>query len=1214
MKRILLVLLLLFFSFVIKAQAQKFGILKGNAEQILATYLDRDSAMLFSYDRAGNMVVWDVNNMLPIRTFNPIPSNIWSPESNFEQKHIAIGANKNFVWINSQTPGYYTTKRTEYAVYNRLTGKTVSLSDNSHVTNYIHLNKDNEAVIVGSTETPTYTDGKINHGHLTLKNNKGELIKTISLPGLATAFKVSDDEKFIAVGYMNANIDVFNLTTLEKVLSSKADGIATEVREIGFTKDNSSIFYTYRYVGTEVYFHKIGDTKCTSITMDKNETDLRTQISKSGNFLGLYNQFKLAIYDIQNKQFVKKNVLDSVRIRLHALSFLTDDILILGGSTMSEYAGEVYGVGTFDKANLTKFNTKTGKSSANGSFDDLNRNFLNKKLELVNDSTFKITGGYNHIIGANRLTNDFAPSVNTLGNFNNDAPSSVMWYLDSYGANDYRLYKSGENNPTDTTFVANIKKIKDFGPAKVHADAGLVIWGDANNTTIKKAFVSDFNGKIIYEYNVHMLYEESAKFSRDGKWFLYHPNASEAVVVNMGNPTNVKTYKTGLLENAYLSDWAFFDEQSTQIAFRNVNTTNLSLFTLLSAELKTGKTDTLMKLNGSPYGYGLSGDFQKIALSFAFNIADTVLAKNQAKLKEATSYGFRNVYKPVIILIDLKKDSILNTFTAKNSLRSQKMLVTSNSVIALQEDGLIYHYNRADTTNVITQWLLGTEQALIGKNYYYASAGVANRITIKNGETYYPVGEQDRFYNKPHLIMQNLGSKKLDLVKMYTQAYDKRLKQYSITEPAKTFDNLASLAVEQNVQQEFYTTDSILKFNIKISKGTPVKKLYIKVNDFSVYGKNGMELKPNQLTAQVQIPLEINRNNILIQGVDEKGRYLKPVRLDYLAKYNVPKQERKLFIISAGVSKYQDESYNLKYAAKDAADFAKAFTFKDNFDTIIVKTLTNNNATSKNIIDEITAIKAIHRNDIVMVFLAGHGVLDDKANFYFATHDMDFNNPTKAGLAYEKILNAMEDLPTKYKVLLLDACHSGLLDRSSVTVKPTPHQTNNNKIVLQDQRGTVVTNKAQVGHKEVDVFLFMQRVFSNFSYDNNINILSASLGNSYALENDSLQNGLFTYSLIRGVGLAMAAKTDYAKRKYGEASLVELTSLINFLSSEVKKLSNGRQTPTFSMSKSADWVLFTEPSIAIYTYDLDYKPLDPKDYKPSKETQYRTFLDRYRNK
>ena len=56
------------------------------------------------------------------------------------------------------------------------------------------------------------------------------------------------------------------------------------------------------------------------------------------------------------------------------------------------------------------------------------------------------------------------------------------------------------------------------------------------------------------------------------------------------------------------------------------------------------------------------------------------------------------------------------------------------------------------------------------------------------------------------------------------------------------------------------------------------------------------------------------------------------------------------------------------------------------------------NATRENILKARDFLKASRVDDLVVLFFAGHGLLDSKLDYYFATADIDFSNPQKRGL------------------------------------------------------------------------------------------------------------------------------------------------------------------------------------------------------------------------
>jgi uncharacterized caspase-like protein len=247
----------------------------------------------------------------------------------------------------------------------------------------------------------------------------------------------------------------------------------------------------------------------------------------------------------------------------------------------------------------------------------------------------------------------------------------------------------------------------------------------------------------------------------------------------------------------------------------------------------------------------------------------------------------------------------------------------------------------------------------------------------------------------------------------------------------------------------------------------------------------------------------------------------------------------------------------LRYAAKDANDILQAFKSKV-ADTIITQVLVNKEVTKENIAAWSKQIEQAGIDDIVILYFAGHGLLDAKNNFYYAVHNMDFQQPEKNGLSYEAILNLLDKSPSRKKILMLDACHSGAFDRS-VGKQVVAGNTTTATVVNNEKRGLTIKG-AKESISESQAFILMNQVFSDFSSDIGIDVIAASLGNSYALEKANLQNGLFTYAMIRAVALGMAAG------KGNETQSITMEQVKHYVQQEVKRLSSGEQVPSIRSS------------------------------------------------
>jgi len=235
-----------------------------------------------------------------------------------------------------------------------------------------------------------------------------------------------------------------------------------------------------------------------------------------------------------------------------------------------------------------------------------------------------------------------------------------------------------------------------------------------------------------------------------------------------------------------------------------------------------------------------------------------------------------------------------------------------------------------------------------------------------------------------------------------------------------------------------------------------------------------------------------------------------------------------LYLLSIGVSKYDNPQFNLGFADKDAKSIAKVFKAQEGkiYKKVVTKVLTNHNATSDNILDALDWIdEEATSKDVVIIFIAGHGVNDDKGNYYFLSTDAKLNRLRRTALKWVEIQDTITNLPSKV-ILLADTCHSGNISGNRRDV------TGAIKSIMNAGRGSI--------------------------------IMTATTGSGYSYEDKSWGHGAFTKAIIEGIG-EMKADYDFGD---GKDNIVTIKELDNYITYRVKKLTKGKQKPTTIIPQS----------------------------------------------
>lgn len=319
-------------------------------------------------------------------------------------------------------------------------------------------------------------------------------------------------------------------------------------------------------------------------------------------------------------------------------------------------------------------------------------------------------------------------------------------------------------------------------------------------------------------------------------------------------------------------------------------------------------------------------------------------------------------------------------------------------------------------------------------------------------------------------------------------------------------------------------TGNQLSINVRVltPKDAPLKGVFSRIVSS---GQVTRGLHPGLTSVEQTLNLKLPPEDVEVHLVAENrwGSSLpKVIRVRYAGPVAAPIiKQRTLRILAIGVSDYDNRSYRLFLAAKDASDFGRLLSGQRGklYDKVEIAMLTDKAADKSAIEKAFTNLKKqVRAEDTTFVFLAGHGVNDFKQGYYFMPREADIKRLSDTGVSFRDIRRTLAELPGR-NLLFVDTCHAGNVIGSGATG-------------LSQNNSSAINELA--------------------SPENNIIVFASSSGDQAAIEKDDWGNGAFTKALLEG----LQGRADFMKR--GRISYKQLDA---YVSDRVSDLTDGLQTP-----------------------------------------------------
>ena len=381
------------------------------------------------------------------------------------------------------------------------------------------------------------------------------------------------------------------------------------------------------------------------------------------------------------------------------------------------------------------------------------------------------------------------------------------------------------------------------------------------------------------------------------------------------------------------------------------------------------------------------------------------------------------------------------------------------------------------------------------------------------------------------------------------------------------------------------TNKSIVTLPIKVkAAGAAVTKVEVRLDGVAIpqSWSDTLYIAPGtEIILQAELPLVSGQNWVDVTPVDTVGLQGNTERFRIISE--APQPAPKMYVVAMGVSKYQDSSLNLQYAAKDAGDIAEAFRryYDGKTEVLLLRDAEVDGTEMPKKLTEFLA-KAQPQDHVVM-YCAGHGMLDDKLEYHYAPHTFNADNIAATGIAMDKLLDILESTPARNRLLLLDTCHSGTMgeegeEKMELAMGKLPQG------VRAIQHRGMKVKKADSSLNSAQKKRYIEELFATGTTRRGINVLAGASGAEFALESGEWNNGVFTAAVIESLSGAALADTN----KDGHVDVAELYASVK---NSVSERTGGAQQPTMSYLENNGEQKLVQ-NIGKYVLSKDWKTVE----------------------
>lgn len=389
------------------------------------------------------------------------------------------------------------------------------------------------------------------------------------------------------------------------------------------------------------------------------------------------------------------------------------------------------------------------------------------------------------------------------------------------------------------------------------------------------------------------------------------------------------------------------------------------------------------------------------------------------------------------------------------------------------------------------------------EGYYAASPGGLRALSwVIDGRAYSPEVD-DLGSNRPDLLAERLGAP-AELVNLLRDARRRRIERLGRRDGALRSPEALPRVELTGAPLPATTVDESVRLQVTAGapKGT-IDRIHVAVNGAPLSAAGLPVKKPSKsVTLEVDVPLGYGRNAIevsaSVSGTESPRESAVVVRTSH-----PPPPE--LYVLGIAVADYDGEDHDLAFPVKDARDVIAALEGKgDRVGAVHTKLLADRDVTLASVRGAKDFFAPSRPDDQAIVFVAGHGLLDERLDYYFPTSATDFEAPSRLGVPYAALEEVMDGIGARSRLLLVDTCHSGELDEPQLArLASVGAKVSGGRGVIAKQRKTS-SPSVWLGHP----------LFADLSRGAGVTVLASASGAELAFESEMLANGLFAHAVI----------------------------------------------------------------------------------------------------